>query len=99
MGEHGRGGAREWGRGINHVTGAHNLLTLSGVVNQGLCGQIAGVIRGWGWREERMQWGLGKGGAWGGAAREGVHVMVRGKIMNKLVRLTAFAYSNAIRQA
>ena len=41
--------------------------------------------------------GVGEGGGGvGRAAREGVHVMVRGKFMNKLVRLTAFAYSNSI---
>ena len=40
--------------------------------------------------------GVGEGGGVGRAAREGVHVKVRGKFMNKLVRLTAFAYSNSI---
>ena len=71
MGEGWGRGAGGGGEGLNHVTGAHNLLTLSGVVNQGLCGQIAGVIRGWGWREERTQWGLGKGGSVGRGSEGG----------------------------
>ena len=64
--------------GLNHVTGAHNLLTHPGVVDQGLCGQIAGESRGWGRREERMQWGLGRGRSVGRGSEGGVHVMVRG---------------------